>query len=54
MLKGCKVANFENDTNSGRLESRQNVLAHNSAVMVEEADFFLRTQTLKASNFATL
>ena len=36
------------------LEPGLNSIAHNSAGMAEAADFFLRTPTLTASNFAAL
>ena len=46
--------NFENDWTLSQLEPRPNAIAHNSGGMAEVADFFLRTPTLAANNFAAL
>ena len=43
---------FENDSTTDKLEPGSIALAHNLGGMAEAADFFLRTPTLKASNFA--
>ena len=53
-LQSCQLSNFESDWTPGVLEPRLNALAHTSAGMAEAADFFLRTLTLTASNFAAL
>ena len=50
----CQLSNFKNDLTPGRLEPGPNGIAHTSAGMAEAADFFLRTPTLTASNFAAL
>ena len=47
-------SNFENDLTPDGLEPGPIVLAHNSGVMAEATDFFLRTPTLTASNFKAL
>ena len=54
--KGCKVTGLQTLINStpDELEPRLITLAHNLAGMAKVADFFLRTPTLKASNFAAL
>ena len=49
----CAIA-FGPGSIPGKLKTRLNALAHNLAGMAEAADFFLRTPTLAASNFAAL
>ena len=53
-LQSCQLSNFENDSILPGIEPGQNAIAHNSGGMAEAADFFLRTPTLTASNFAAL
>ena len=53
-LKSYQPSNFGNNLTPSVLEPGPNALAHNSGGMAEAADFFLRTPTLKASNFAAL
>ena len=53
-LQNCRLSNFEDDSNAGGLESEPRPLAHTSAIKSKAADFFLRTPTLVASNFAAL
>ena len=53
-LQSCQLSNFENDWSGPGFEPRPNAIADNSGGMAEAADFFLRTPTLKASNFAAL
>ena len=47
-------SNFENDRSGPGNELGLNALAHKLGGMAEAADFFLRTPTLTASNFAAL
>ena len=53
-LQSCWLSNFENDLTPGGLKPGPIALAHTSAGMAEAADFFLRSPTLTASNFAAL
>ena len=53
-LQSCRPLNFENDSTPGVLEPGPIVLAHTLAGMAKAADFFLRSPTLTASNFAAL
>ena len=53
-LQSYWPSNFKNDLTTGQLEPGPNAIAHNSGGMAEAADFFLRTPTLTASNFAAL
>ena len=53
-LQSCWLSNFENDSTPDVLEPGPNALAHTLGGMAEAADFFLRTPTLTASNFAAL
>ena len=53
-LQSYQPSNFENDWSGPGIEPRLNAIAHNSGGMAEVADFFLRTPTFKASNFAAL
>ena len=53
-LQSYRPSNFENDWSGPGFEPRPNAIAHNSGGMAEAADFFLRTPTLTASNFAAL
>ena len=53
-LQNYRPSNFVNDWSGPGIEPRPNVIAHNSGGMAEAADFFLRTPTLTASNFAAL
>ena len=48
------MSKFENDLTPGVLKPGPNALAHTLGGMAEAADFFLRTPTLTASNFAAL
>ena len=51
-LDGKTLSNFENDSTPGVLEPGPNALAHILGGIAEVTDFFLRTSTLTASNFA--
>ena len=51
MLKSCWLSIFENDWTP---EPGLNALAHTLGGMAVAADFFIRTPTLTASNFAAL
>ena len=53
-LKCCWLLNFENDLIPVVLKPGPNALAHTLGGMTKGADFFLKTPTLTASNFATL
>ena len=53
-LQSYQPSNFENDSTPDELEPGLIALVHNSGGMAEAADFFLRTPTLAASNFAAL
>ena len=53
-LQSYQPSNFENDLTPGQLEPWPNARAHNLGGMAEAADFFLRTPTLIACNFAAL
>ena len=53
-LQSCQLSNFENDSTAPGFEPGPNAIAHALAGMAEAADFFLRTPTLTASNFAAL
>ena len=53
-LQSYWPSNFENDSTPGQLEPGPNACAQNLGGMAEAADFFLRTLTLTASNFAAL
>ena len=53
-LQSCRLSNFENDSTAPGFEPGPNGIAHALAGMAEAADFFLRTPTLTASNFAAL
>ena len=53
-LQSCRLSNFENDSTAPGFEPGPNAIAHALAGMAEAADFFLRTPTLTASNFAAL
>ena len=53
-LQSCRPSNFEDDSTAPGFEPGPNAIAHALAGMAEAADFFLRTPTLTASNFAAL
>ena len=53
-LQSYQPLKFKNDLTPGDRERGPLALAHTSAGMAEMADFFLRTPTLTASNFAAL
>ena len=53
-LYKCWLSSFENDWLGRGIEPGPNALAHKFGGMAEAADFFLRTPTLTASNFAAL
>ena len=53
-FQSCQLSNFENDSTLPGIEPGPNAIAHNLGGMAEAADFFLRTPTLTASNFAAL
>ena len=53
-LQSYQPSKFENDSTPDELEPGPIVLAHNLGGMAKAADFFFRTPTLTASNFAAL
>ena len=53
-LQSCRLTKFENDLTLDGLEPGLNAFAHTLAGMAKAADFFLKTQTLIAINFAAL
>ena len=53
-LQSYRSTKFENGLTPDKVEPGPNALAHTLAEMAEAADFFLRTQTLTASNFEAL